>query len=136
MTLGGPHATTKKRPFSPLTLPPQWNWLDFGARMGASKGQLPCRVMPSRLPQRRPLVSDGVIRNGRWHQMPNKYHVRTADEAKYTAIMWSGILSRERDNPAEGLARTDRSVSGHLAVAVHALNRMSELRRPNYVRIG
>jgi hypothetical protein len=54
--------------------------------MCAGKGQRSCPVMPSRLAQRRLFVSAGVIRNGRWHQMPNKYHVRTADEAKAAQI--------------------------------------------------
>jgi hypothetical protein len=28
----------------------------------------------------------GVVRNGRWKQMPNRYHLRTAEEAKRAAI--------------------------------------------------
>jgi hypothetical protein len=46
-------------------------------------------------------------------------------------------MSRSKQVIGDDLnARTDRCRATKVAVAVHALNRMSELGRPNYVRLG
>jgi hypothetical protein len=74
-------------------------------------------------------------------------HLQTI--ARHGRLAWqkqSGYAKRARTEAAmsrskqvigdELNARTDQCRATKVAVAVHALNRMSELGRPNYVRLG
>jgi hypothetical protein len=41
----------------------------------------------------------GIVRNGRWRQMPNRYHLRTAEEAKRAAIEAAAEMGEPEPEP-------------------------------------
>ena len=87
--------------------------------------------MPSETAETRPTQRDGhlqhIAEHGRmaW-QRASGYTTRARAEA---------AISRFKQMIGDGLrSRTDDRRATEVDVAVHALNRMSELGRPNYVR--
>jgi hypothetical protein len=80
-------------------------------------------------------------------QSPRDRHLQTI--ARHDPLAWqkqSGYVKRARTEAAMSRskqvigddlnARTDQCRATKVAVVVHALNRISELGRPNYVRLG